>query len=330
MAFNRKTELYIGIFKDAAQSSDSGYLVDGLHYEFDVTRSTEFYKDSATFTIYNPNSDTIHEIMTSGCAVIFKAGYEDEGMGTIFVGQIASAYPEDDGPENTKLILICNSQRGAQYQLQRVYMTALVEEGKTYYDVLKIIANYVGIPLSGAETLKSQVLDAGYILSGPVRDVVMNFTAAKLRPLGGKVIISNNEMVYLGPADSITLETAYLTYKTGLISAKTMRDEKYQSTEDAFNENKEYYLGLAAMGDKEVAAEKAKQANVPSRNEVEFECLMNPGISIGGPIYIDARRNDSDLLSVVGKFFVTDLHYQGDNFGGNYNLSGRAYERTDL
>lgn len=328
-AFNRKTELYVGIFKDGANASNSGYLIDNLHYEFEIDRSTEFYKDTATFTIYSPNRETIAEIMSSGCAVIFKAGY-DNLVGTVFVGQIATAYPEDDNPTEQKLVLICNSQRGAQYPLQRTYITKFFKEGESYYAVLKAIADYVGVPLSGAEVLKSHKLDCGYIVNGEVRSEVTLFAKRRLLELGGKVIISNNEMIYLDKNLNVALETVYLSYSTGLVHAKQLRDEKYQSSEDAFSENMEYYVGLRGWGDKEVAAQKALEASVQPKNEVEFECLINPGIQVGSPIHIDARKNLQDTLAVLGKFYVTELHYTGDNFGGNFSLTGKAMEKRGL
>lgn len=331
MAFGRVCELFIGVFKDGNNTQD-GYLIDGesLHFEFDIKRSTEFYKDTAIFTIYNPNEETRQQIMTAGCAVIFRAGYKDETIGNIFIGQIADAYPEDEGPENTKLILVCNSQRGAQYPLQRTYITAYIGEDKTYYDVLKTIADYVGIPVSGAEVLKSHKLaddGAGYIINGNVRDAVTNFVSSKLRSIGGKVVISNNELVYIDHDSVAHFETAYLTYNSGLISAKARRDEKFQSSEDAFEENREYYLGLKSQGDKEVAKEKLAKAEIQPRNEIEFECYVNPGIQVGTPIYVDARVNSDDRLSVVGKFYVNELNCVGDNFGGNFMMSGRAVEK---
>ncbi len=336
MAFERKMELLVGVFKDAAVKANvgnadakpeqTGYLIDGLDYEFDITRSTEYYKDTATFTIYNPNDDTMQNIMTAGCSVIFRAGYEDEDMATIFVGQIAMAYPEDDGPETTKLVIICKSQRGAQYPLQRTYITALVEEGKSYYDVLKLIADYVGVALSGAEKLKERKLDAGYIINGNIRDEIRNFTSRKLRVLGGDILISNNEMIYY-EKNSVSFSTVYLTYQSGLVSAKAVRDEMFQSTEDAFNENREYYLGLANSGDPEVAKQKAKEAQIQPKNEVDFECIFHPGLHVLTPVYIDARKSENDHVSVVGEFYIKELHYHGGNFAGTqYSINGRAWE----
>lgn len=344
MAFERKMELFIGVFKDAAKAyvgtdakaKQEGYLVDDLDYEFDITCSTEYYKDSATFTIYNPNDDTIQEIMTAGCSVIFRAGYTDEDMATIFVGQIAMAYPEDDGAETTKLVLVCKSQRGAQYPLQRTYITAVIEEGKTYYDVMKAIADYVGVALTGAEKLKQHKLDAAYLINGNIRAAMKEFTTRKLHALGGHMIISNNEMIYY-ENNSIDFTTVELNYGCGLIKATAVRDETYQSTEDAFNENREYYLGLKDLSDfdlkdpdqKEQYEKLTKKPAIQPKNEVDFECILHPGLHVLTPVHIDARKRKDDHISVVGTFYIKELKYQGGNFAGTqYNCTGRAWEYT--
>jgi hypothetical protein len=52
MAFERKMQLFVGVFKDAAMMKavtgednlQEGYLVDDLDYEFDITCSTEFIR----------------------------------------------------------------------------------------------------------------------------------------------------------------------------------------------------------------------------------------------------------------------------------------------
>ena len=337
MAFERKMQLFVGVFKDAAMTKyltgddnrQEGYLVDDLDYEFDITCSTEYYKDNATFTIYNPNDETMQEIMTRGCAVIFKAGYTDEDMATIFVGQIAMAYPEDDGPETRKLVLVCKSQRGAEYPLQRTYITAVVEEGKTYYDVMKTIADYVGVALTGAEKLKKHRLESAYLINGNIRSEFKKFQRRKLAKLGGHMIISNNEMIYY-ENDKVEFSTVYLNYDTGLIKATPVRDETFQSTEDAFNDNREYYLGLKNWNQltKDEKEELQKPPVLP-KNEVDFECILHPGLHVLTPVYIDARKRKDDSVSVIGEFYIKELHYTGGNFAGTqYNVQGRAWEYT--
>lgn len=89
-AFNRVAELYVGTFQDG-NSTSKGYQIDGLDFDFDVKRSSAFYRDSASFTIYNFNDETAQQIMDGGCSVIFRAGYKNQQVGNIFIGQIARA-----------------------------------------------------------------------------------------------------------------------------------------------------------------------------------------------------------------------------------------------
>lgn len=317
MAWNRVAQLYVGAFEDAADPG-SGYEVGGLHFDFEVTRSIEFYRDSARFDIYNPNEQTLSQVLRCGVAVVFRAGYEDQGIGNVFVGQIARAYAEDTDGGDTVLRLWCNSRRGAQYRLSRVMMSLSMAAGSTCHDVLQEIADFAGVPLSGSTPLKSVTLSRAYVDTGTVRDVVANFVRTKLRKLGGRVILTNNEMLYLAPDNTMTFETAYLNYGTGLISARRVRDESWGSSEEAFSANMEYYMGLTGQGNNE-----AEQPEL-TRDTVEFEALLHPGLCVGKPVYIDARRTSTDSRNVCGKYWITGLEYRGDNYGGDFGVSGTA------
>jgi hypothetical protein len=339
MAFFRNTELFIGTFKDSAfvrnavkyklgAQTLNGFLVDALDYDFQVTLSTEFYRNSASFTLYNASPETVNEIMTTGCAVIFKAGYEDEDLGTIFVGQIVSAYPEYEDAETSRLVINCKSQRGAQYPLQRTFISAYMEDGTSYHDVLKNIADYVGVPLTGAEALKDKKLENGFSLDGDIRSVLKKFQERCLRRIGGKLIVTNNEILYLDKENRMNASTVLLNYNTGLISATPVRNEKYQSSEDAFNENMDYYLGLKNQKSAESLKKEKEEAKVQPRNEVSFRALMVPSLHVGDPVYIDSRRDNEDKISVLGKFWVEELNYNGNNYGGDFNIEGKAAEYT--
>lgn len=328
-AFKRKTELFVGIFKDNTSAEMNGYLIDGLNYDFNITRSTDFYKDTATFTIYNPSQTTIDEVMTRGTSVVFKAGYEGVAVGVIFVGQIGVAYPEESENGEIKLILICNSQRGAQYPLSRTMFMASFRRGQSYYDVLKSIADFVGVPVSGAEKLKKYYLDSALVLNGDVRSEIETFVSRKLRRIGGKIIITNNELIYLDYSNTVHYDTVYLTYDSGLISVTPRRDETYQSSEDAFMENTEFYLGFKDKIPKEQMLQKIAEAKAPQKNIIDFACIINPAIQLLGGIFIDARKNSNDKISTVGLFYVQNLVYQGNNYGGEFVINGIAEETRE-
>lgn len=324
-AFNRVAELYVGTFQDG-NSTSKGYQIDGLDFDFDVKRSSAFYRDSASFTIYNFNDETAQQIMDGGCSVIFRAGYKNQQVGNIFIGQIARAWPEFM-PDGTRTMnVVCNAQRGAQYPLTRTYISLSFPVGSSLYSIIKNIADFVGVPLSGASGLKSVTLskdDGPYVDTGSVRDVVCNFVRRKLRALGWFVILSNNEMICIDKTDKTTLETVYLNFKSGLLSAKPLRDDSFQSSEEAFNENRAYYLG--ETGEKKKTTKAIPKSGKAS---VSFESILNPALSVGLPIYIDARRNSSDHLSVLGKFWIKELEFKGSNYGNEFSASGKAEERA--
>ena len=99
--------------------------------------------------------------------------------------------------------------------------------------------------------------------------------------------------------------------------------------------NREYYLGLKDLKDFDITdkeqLEQYKKLTakppIQPKNEVDFECIFHPGLHVLTPVYIDARKSEKDRFSVVGEFYIKELHYHGGNFAGSqYSISGRAWE----
>jgi len=321
MLFKRKTSLYVGVFKDGNNPDKSGYLIDGLHYDFLVKKFSEFYKNTARFTIYNANQDTISELVDKGASVIFQAGYENQKtqFGNIFIGQIADAWT-DRKPDGTVVTtLLCTAQRGAQYRLSRVYCSFSFPVGTTYYKILQTIADYAGVPLSGASSLRNHKLDSddgAYADSGNIRDVTANFVRRILRRVGGKVTIDNNEIIYIDTTEKgSTLDTIILTYDTGLISAKVIRNDRQINTEDAFRENYKYFIG--DTGQKKASKEQKIPEN--TQKQIQFKNLITPMLTVNTPVYIDSRISPKDTISYRGKSWINSIEYKGNNYGTGSN-----------
>ena len=330
MAYNRVAELYVGLFPNGNDPAASGYQIENLHFDFEVKKPIEFYKESARFSIYNANDQTIKEITDGGSCVIFRAGHKDQIVGNIFIGQIGLAFTDDLPNGDTVTTLLCTAQRGAQYPLERNYISFSYPIGTSFFTILRNIADFAGVPLSGANELKSIKLekeDGPYLDTGNIRDVVENFIKRKLRKLGGFVIISNNEMIYIDTTKKGTeLESLILTYSTGLISAKEIRDERSVSLESAFKDNYKYYMGETGEA-KKIDVQK-KPDN--SQKRVQFECILTPEVSINKPLWINARKSDSDTRSIRGKFYVYEAEFKGTNYGtggSDFTISGKALSR---
>ncbi len=320
MAFKRVCELFIGSFKDGNNTS-KGYLISDLHFDFEVFKSNHYYKNFARFDIYNPNDNTISEIIDVGGAVVFRAGHEDEQVGNIFVGQIASAYCERNLTNDNVLHLFCNAQRGAEYQLEKVFISIVHKVGTSYFEILKSIADYCGIPISGASSLKEIYLDASdgdYIDSGDVVSVMTNFVSRKLRAINGEVILSNNELIYIDNENKTEFDTVHLTYNNGLISASKARDESYQSTEAAFSENMEYYLsgkGKLNKIEKEI-----------KKNEVTFETILMPSLNVHTPVFINNSKEGKNTNFINGLFWIKEITFAGSNYSDEFICKCRAVE----
>lgn len=349
MAFGRVCELYVGTFPNGNKETleieeGSGVLVDDLHFSFNVLRTVDFFKNRAEIKIYNANENTITEFMSNGKCVVLRAGHMDEKVGNIFVGQIDECYTDKMANGDTVTTVICVSQRGAQFPLGRVITTLSVPAGATYYDVLRYIADFAGVPLSGASALKGITLEGRYYDVGSIVELVQNFKNDCLLEIGGDVIIDNNEMIYIQKvgeqseivdgelvedAGHTSFETLVLTLKTGLLSAKKVRKQN-TSVEQKFKKNLDYYMGLRETEKKETAEERQKriekEKSEPAKPlvEVDFECLLTPELSPNLPVYVDNRKivddkvDQTDRLGFYGRFMVTEVKFVGDNFGGQF------------
>ncbi len=92
MAFNRTIELQV------LSGNTELVSISDLHVEFDVNRTITLAENTGSFIIYNAKKSTRNEVLKEKNYLIFKAGYEDEAIGTIFMGNIDRSISEQDGP----------------------------------------------------------------------------------------------------------------------------------------------------------------------------------------------------------------------------------------
>ena len=349
MTFDRVCELYVGSFPggnkiDGSIAAGEGILVDDIHFSFDVFRSFIFFKNKAVIKIYNANQETIDNFMSTGKAVVLRAGHRTDKVGNIFIGQIYECFTDRMSNGDIVTTIVCVSQRGAQYQLGKVVTTVSFPAGASYYDVLKYIADFAGIPLSGATSLKFITLDGRYHDVGSITELVQNFKNNMLLELGGDVIIDNNEMLYIQKVGEISelqdgqlvesaghtpFEILALTLRSGLFEAKKVRKDN-TSVEEKFKKNIDYYMGRRDTEKQETEEEKKKRVekekSEPAKPvlEIDFKSLLTPELAPNLPVYIDNRRivnghvDEKDNLGFYGRFMVTEVRFVGDNYGGQF------------
>jgi hypothetical protein len=261
MAFERVVELYVGNFSDGNNPESKGILVSDLEIDFHVERSTTWFENKAVFRIYNASPATVNGILVGGSSMLFRAGYADEVVGNIFIGQIAYAWTERTLRGDVTTI-VCAPGRGGQYQLARVKAMIKYRAGSTVREVLEGIAAFTGLALGGLGNIGDIELVEPLVLCGDVRQILRTiqskiFDATDDNPgYGVKLYVDNNQiLVFRSFGDLSELETTYLSASTGLISATPFRDEGKNQIN--YRQDLLYWLGLQDTMDTIVDAKQA-------------------------------------------------------------------------
>ena len=219
MAFGRKVNLSIG-------SQGRGLLISDLDIDFRVTRSTTFSENTAEFTIYNAKEQTRKEILRKGNNVLFSAGYRDEVVGNIFIGNITESVSYRSGTEwITKIEAV--SARSETQPLTAVNVSLSYASNTQMKQVVRDLSVYTGLPIFGLANINFTLIN-GWVFVGSVRSA-FDYVREILEDNGLGIYFDNSQIVIyrLGIQDS-RFGVTFLTYNNGLLSVQ----EKTETGED--------------------------------------------------------------------------------------------------
>jgi len=218
MAFNKQVELII-----SDPSKTANVDISLMHIDFDIKRSITFSENKANFTIYNLKQDTANKILKKGNFVTFRAGYEDEGLGDIFIGNIStSSYFRRGADTITEINAIMNL--GKAKRLDKVTFAGTYGKGILFSSVLKDLAKEANLSLVGIEKVTFTAPNGGTFV-GIFRNVLLECSKI-LKPKGLGLFIDNNSLVIyeIGKQNS-KFPTVRMEYKTGLLTANEIYEE---------------------------------------------------------------------------------------------------------
>lgn len=223
MAFKIITRLTVG-------SDGTGLLISDLDIDFEVTRSITFSENTAGFTIYNAKQSTRKKILTKGNNVIFKVGYEDEGIGTLFIGNITDSKSLKSGADWITT-LQCSSIRSAKRPIDTTYVSLSYTLDTSLKRPLQDIANALGMTLIGIENANYN-LDNGYTFVGTAREA-LNYCKNILEANGASIYTDNTDIVIYNIGGKSSIFTpVYLDYDSGLISVEEITKEDNQTKQN--------------------------------------------------------------------------------------------------
>lgn len=285
MAFKRIVEMKAG-------TTQTSVVISGLDISFEINRTRKFSNNIAKFKIYGALDDTISRVLKKGNSITFSAGYEDEGIGLIYIGQITQSIPSKNPPEKI-VSLECVSGKSVDSQsnttdLSLVTFSLSYKKGTNISRPLKEIAKVLGLSICGLENVTNINMANGFLLAGTAKEA-MGYAQSILERNGLIMFIDNTTLKISKKGSGGNTAAVKLTANTGLLEAPRLTD----NTE----------------GDEKVQEQLTKRAL--------FRSILNYRIIPDGHV-------DIDHSGVKGVFIVDKCKYKGDNFGGAFEVSGEA------
>jgi len=285
MAFKRIINIKVGPLPGAGDEVANGVLISDLNVAFNIVRSINASNNSCETTIYNAKLDTIQNMLKKGNNIRIEAGYDDEGTGVIFVGNITASNTVTNGKDRITNIKAGSIQKSNE-SLAYVVVSMSYASNTVLSKPIKELAATLGLAPFGAE-IATGVLPNGFNFSGAAKAALYQLRKM-LKTFGLGMFIDNDLLIVhrIGKQDS-KFKFAYLTTDTGLINAFEKEDE--------FRKGDVYEY----------------------KRRVEYKCLLNPNIVPNGLVTIDG-------VAVKGTFVNEKVTFKGDNLGGEFVTIGEA------
>lgn len=266
---------------------DSAVIISGLDVSFNINRTITPSENTAEFVVYNASESTRRDILKEGNNIIFSAGYVDEDSSVIFIGNIDKAISYREEADWVTEIE-SKAIRSKSQSLDNVNVSLSFSENTGYDVILQQVTNALGLSLFGGQNVSDIKIPSNFVYVGDARAALKNISS-KLREFGKSVYIDNGEaIVYNTGQQSEEFTVQYLTYDSGLLSVSDITE--YEAEKDRGN-----------------------------KKRVGFECIMMSSLQPNSLITIKNTDND-------GVYIVESLNFYGDNFGGDFNVSGEASE----
>lgn len=293
MAWSRAVELSV------QRGNEVAVDMAGLSIAFRVVRSIDQGESYAEFTVHNAREETRTKLLIEGASLTFKAGYEDDVLGVIFIGSIQSSVSRLVGDT-----WVTQIRAVSQLTLWDNYVSHLslsYAPGTALSQVIEDIAGGLGINLWGIENAAGLALPNGYAFVGAPFQAIQ-YVKQILNSNGLGLFWDNKELIIFEKYKDSQFTTVFLGYDSGLLSVNPVQEHTRPELDEAG----------------EV---------IPQRAKIEFSALLNWRIRPNGVITIDTsvdvegRRIEP---SVYGSYVVESVEFSGDNYGGNFNVQGVA------
>ncbi len=211
MAFKRLIEIIIG------PEGSLGTKFTNLRMSFNVFKTKKESTNKAEIKLYNTTLDNATKILKAEYKVIVRAGYEDEGLKSLFFGSIKYATITKNSVD--RIINIEAYDGIINYQTANISISYV--GGTPALNILNDLITAFGIPLANPITAPTLQYANGYSFAGKVKDALTEVT----NYMGKTWTIQNEQLLILSEDEVVQRTGLRLSKDTGLVGTPTLLED---------------------------------------------------------------------------------------------------------
>jgi hypothetical protein len=310
MAFERKVKVVVR--SQASRNGDTWHWteteISDLDLAFRVSRSIVFNDNTAEVTIYNAGTETRNKVLRPGSNILIHAGYADEGMGLVFLGNITEVRTNRDGTDWVTSI----SAQGMRSQEKPFQITPVAFSFAPETPVSQIVdavGQVLGLVLVGASMLDF-TLPNGWTYVGTIKGA-LDYCGSVLRANKLGLYVDLGELIVYREGSDSNYEAMFLDFNSGLLSIRDVTEgaELTAQTIQAVLEDGNEAEVYGAISDNLAASGK----------KLELTTIMLPKARPNGLVQVNVPEYS-------GVYLIETLDINGDNMGGEFSCSMEVSE----
>ncbi|POY46505.1 phage protein [Avibacterium paragallinarum] len=282
--FLRSYQLVIG-----KKGQKEGIVIEPpMRIAFDIEKDSENKPNENTIKIYNLAPTTRQAVEQPDMRCVLYAGYEQEGNILLCSGDIATAYSYHDNADWVTELYVLDGL----IEIRDTAVSLGYQGGVSSTQIVNDIATKMGVPLVGADSLKSRLWANGFSFYGAARtalDKVVAGTGLEWSIQNGELQIVNRKGV---------------TKRTGYVLAKDS--------------------GLIGFPERTREAARSKKQDTPNKKQEEkfaFDRQARDGWNVKSlllPMVNPCDKIKLESQTITNWFRVEKIKHSGDSHSGDW------------
>lgn len=293
--------------------------VDALHMDATMTRSRRWCDNEMNLTIYNMNRDKSRSVFCRGATIMLYAGYENDGDGLMFQGNVISHFRRRVGTDSVDTVYAMCLRGIRDNTFGTTPISLAFGDGVRLSSIYERIAQALGLVLYGAENLKGITIPGGFYYAGSISEAIAALDGHLSRHGLGVARDLAAMVVYSLTGGDTKYAITYLSYDSGLLEIRDATDYAGQAKAKVTEVEEKAAIVISQDGSEDVLKE-IESIYTDARKEIVAQTIVIPKLKPNA--LVDVRTDD-----ISGQFVVDSMEIAVGNLpDSQFNMELRLIE----